>query len=106
MLSSTFSDFISGMEVTDHRYYDTKIKNLHLQECSLKNRSLEFGYFARSINFNVTVFILYTVSWRYERDYLHAPCQFRYFASYYVLYYSNDEEILESFIPRLHFRYK
>ena len=41
MLSNRSFDFISDMEVTDHKYYDdieNKIQNLQLQECSLKNR--------------------------------------------------------------------
>ena len=65
------------MGVTDHRHYDlenkieNKVDSLHLQECSLKNRSswklvmsLEASFF--------DVTFLYTVSGRYKRDYLHA----------------------------------
>ena len=55
MLSNSFSDFISDMEVTDHTdalitltiisitpidNIENKIESLHLQECSLKTRSL------------------------------------------------------------------
>ena len=43
MLPDTSSGFISDIGVTDHRNYDhveNKIENLHLLECSLKNRSL------------------------------------------------------------------
>ena len=44
MLSKTCLNFISDMEVTDHRYsmidnIESKIENLQLQKCSLKNRS-------------------------------------------------------------------
>ena len=43
MLSNTSFDFISDMGVTDHRHYidniESKIENLCLRECSLKNRS-------------------------------------------------------------------
>ena len=46
MLSKTSSNFISDMEVTDHKSIintmadniENKIENLRLQECSLKNR--------------------------------------------------------------------
>ena len=45
MLSNTFSDFISDMEVTDERHCDryyikNKIESLYFQECSLKNMPL------------------------------------------------------------------
>ena len=55
MLSNSFSDFISDMEVTDHTdtmitltiisitpidNIENKIESLHLQECPLKIRSL------------------------------------------------------------------
>ena len=44
MLSKTCLNFISDMEVTDHRHsmidnIESKIENLQLQKCSLKNRS-------------------------------------------------------------------
>ena len=43
MLSSISLDFISNMEVTDHKHYindiENKIDNFQLQECSLKHRS-------------------------------------------------------------------
>ena len=47
MLSKTPSNFISDMEVTDHKSIintmadniENKIENLRLQECSLKSRS-------------------------------------------------------------------
>ena len=43
MLSSIPLDFISNMEVTDHKHYindiENKIDNFQLQECSLKHRS-------------------------------------------------------------------
>ena len=44
MLSKTCLNFISDMEVTDHRHsmidnIESKIENLRLQKCSLKNRS-------------------------------------------------------------------
>ena len=46
MLSKTSSNFISDMEVTDHKSIintmadniENKIENLRLQKCSLKNR--------------------------------------------------------------------
>ena len=46
MLSKTPSNFISDVEVTDHKSIintmadniENKIENLRLQECSLKNR--------------------------------------------------------------------
>ena len=34
------------------------------------------------------------------------PCQYKYFPLYYVLYYSHDEETLNSFMPRSYLRYK
>ena len=45
MFSKTFLDFISDMDVTDHKLntmihdIENKIKNRRLQESSLKNRS-------------------------------------------------------------------
>ena len=62
MLSKTFSNFLSDMRVTDHRKQiddiENKIKNLHLQECSLKSRSVwKLVISLEASFFNVTVFI-------------------------------------------------
>ena len=42
MFSNTSLDFISAMEITDHRHYDQQYRkqnrDLRLQECSLKIR--------------------------------------------------------------------
>ena len=43
MLSKTFSDFVSDIRVTDHSI-ESKIENLRLQECTLKNRSFWYNY--------------------------------------------------------------
>ena len=53
MLSNTSSNFISGMDDIEN-----KIKDLHLQECSLKNRSLwKLVISLEASFFTVTVFI-------------------------------------------------
>ena len=54
MFSNTSLDFISAMEITDHRHYDQQYRkqnrDLRLQECFLK-----ISYFARKINETETV---------------------------------------------------
>ena len=91
------------MEVTDHRHYDgqyiyKKIESLHLQECSLKKRSL----WKR---------VLYKVSWRYKRDYLCASRDIFFYTKYFVLVQLCSILLiwwrtLDSFIPHLYLRYK
>ena len=66
MLSNTSLDLISDMGATDHRHYidniESKIENLYLRECSLKNRSfwklvisLE-AYMNRESNFRIMLY--------------------------------------------------
>ena len=63
MLSYTFLDFISDVGVTDQRHcmidkIKNKIEGLHLQQCSLKNRSLrKLAVSPKALFFSVTVFI-------------------------------------------------
>ena len=63
MLSKTFSDFILDIGVTDHtdtmiNNIENKIESLHLQEWSVKNRSLWKLFIAlEALFFNTTVFV-------------------------------------------------
>ena len=50
---------------------EKKLENLCLQECSIKNRSLKKLVISLEASFFKQLF-LYTVSWRYRRDYLHS----------------------------------
>ena len=63
MLSYTCLDFISDVGVTDHRHcmidnIKNKTEGLHLQQCSLKNRSLrKLAISPKASFFSVTFFI-------------------------------------------------
>ena len=70
----------------------------------------KYYYITERVYFIYTLFILlistlssllflYTVSWRYKKDYLHASIDI-------LFYIRKIEERLESFIPRSHLRYK